>query len=121
MLARVGLGLFAIALMAMFHAAQMPASAGFGRSALAPTASTRIESQSTAQVHPVRIVETIRRMSRAPALRTTDTQFIAPAGSPAISAEFIAITPLMAPQDRMIETRGAGAPVRAPPSTALIL
>lgn len=121
MLARVGLGLFALALMAMFHAAQTPASAGLGRPALVPAASAHIESQSATRVHPVRIVETIRRMSRAHALRTTDTQFIASAGSPAISAELIAITPLMAPQDRMIETRGAGASVRAPPSTAHIL
>lgn len=69
-----------------------------------------------------RAVETIRRMSRVFALRTTDTQFVIKAGgNPAVPAKIAANVPLGALAGRVIETRGSGAQVRAPPSATGIL
>ncbi|HEY4344795.1 MAG TPA: hypothetical protein VGN05_10645 [Parvibaculum sp.] len=136
MLSRVGPLVFALAFIIAFHVAPAAAQAGFARDGFAQAGFKRgahIAQVHGAQAHggqvltsvqidgAARVIETIRRMPRTYAVRTTDTQFAMAAGKPAISAEIVANLSLAAAPVRLADARGMGAPVRAPPMTMCIL
>lgn len=124
MLLRFGPCFFALAVIFAVFAGPLPARAEAmpaftGASFLISTPS---HGQSVAPAEAVRPgVEAIRRISRSLAMRTTDTQFVIPVAGPAVSAEIIAIAPLVTLRGLLIEAGGTGALVRAPPLTTHIL